>query len=115
MMAMTLRHGWKPVFFAAVLALHGGMASAAWPDKALRVILPYAAGGSGDIIFRSIQAGLEKGLGQSAVVDFRTGANGLIGVREAVTETVLVAEGVMDGVGEGEADGGVTHVLLAAS
>ena len=69
---------------AALLVGHWGSATAAWPEKPLRVILPYAAGGSGDIIFRSIQAGLEKGLGQSAVVDFRTGANGLIGVREAV-------------------------------
>ena len=69
---------------SALLAAHSGAAIAVWPEKPLRVILPYAAGGSGDIIFRSIQAGLEKGLGQSVVVDFRTGANGLIGVREAV-------------------------------
>ena len=41
-------------------------------------------GGSGDIIFRSIQPGMEKRLGQSIVIDFRTGAGGLIGVREVV-------------------------------
>ena len=38
-----------------------------------------------------------------------------VGVREAVTEMVLDGDGVLDGVGEGEADGGVMHVLDAAS
>lgn len=79
-----LRNLCRMGMLSATLALHLGSAFAAWPEKPLRVILPYAAGGSGDIIFRSIQGGLEKGLGQSVVVDFRTGANGLIGVREAV-------------------------------
>jgi tripartite-type tricarboxylate transporter receptor subunit TctC len=59
-------------------------AFAAYPEKPLRMVLPYAAGGSGDIIFRSIQPGMEKRLGQSIVIDFRTGAGGLIGVREVV-------------------------------
>ena len=69
------------VLLAAVSA---APAAAAYPDKPLRMVLPYAAGGSGDIIFRSIQPGLEKRLGQSVVIDFRTGAGGLIGVREVV-------------------------------
>ena len=47
-------------------------------------MLPYAPGGSGDVIFRTIQQGLEKRLGQSVVLDFRTGGAGLIGVREVV-------------------------------
>ena len=50
----------------------------------MRVVLPYAPGGSGDLIFRSIQPGLEKRLGQGLVLDFRTGGAGLIGVREVV-------------------------------
>lgn len=75
---------WRSGIVFLMLAVHWGTAPAAWPDKPLKVILPYAAGGSGDIIFRSIQAGVEKGIGQSVVVDFRTGANGLIGVREAI-------------------------------
>ena len=64
--------------------LHAGTATSAYPEKPLRVVVPYAPGGSGDIIFRAIQAGLEKRLGQSVVVEFRTGAGGLIGVREVV-------------------------------
>jgi tripartite-type tricarboxylate transporter receptor subunit TctC len=47
-------------------------------------VLPYAPGGSGDVIFRAIQQGMEKRLGQSVVLDFRTGGAGLIGVREVV-------------------------------
>jgi tripartite-type tricarboxylate transporter receptor subunit TctC len=47
-------------------------------------VLPYAPGGSGDVIFRTIQSGMEKRLGQSIVLDFRTGGAGLIGVREVV-------------------------------
>src|SRR5439155_1292465 len=47
-------------------------------------VLPYAPGGSGDLIFRTIQQGMEKRLGQSMVLDFRTGGAGLIGVREVV-------------------------------
>ena len=39
----------------------------------------------------------------------------VVGVREAVIETVEVGELVMDDVGVGEADGGVTHVLVIAS
>ena len=48
------------------------------------MVLPYAPGGSGDVIFRTIQSGMEKRLGQSVVLDFRTGGAGLIGVREVV-------------------------------
>jgi tripartite-type tricarboxylate transporter receptor subunit TctC len=47
-------------------------------------VLPYAPGGSGDVIFRTIQSGMEKRLGQGMVLDFRTGGAGLIGVREVV-------------------------------
>ena len=67
----------------AMLAVSSGFAQS-WPDKPVRVVLPYAAGGSGDIILRSIQPGLEKRLGQPLVVDFRTGAGGQIGVRDVV-------------------------------
>ena len=71
-------------FCAFVLSALAATAQGAYPEKPIRVVLPYAAGGSGDIILRSIQPGMEKRLGQSLVVDFRTGAGGNIGVREVV-------------------------------
>jgi tripartite-type tricarboxylate transporter receptor subunit TctC len=70
------------VLLAALLATP--LALAAYPEKPIRVVLPYAPGGSGDVIFRTIQSGMEKRLGQSIVLDFRTGGAGLIGVREVV-------------------------------
>jgi len=70
------------VLLAALLA--APLALAAYPEKPIRVVLPYAPGGSGDVIFRTIQSGMEKRLGQSIVLDFRTGGAGLIGVREVV-------------------------------
>ena len=77
------RFNWVGILLTTSV-LHAGSAASAYPDKPVKVILPYAAGGSGDIIFRSIQPGLEKRLGQSMVLDFRTGAGGQIGVREVV-------------------------------
>ena len=71
-------------FVALVASLMAHAAVAAYPEKPIRVVLPYAAGGAGDVILRSIQAGMEKRLGQSLVIDFRTGGGGLIGVREVV-------------------------------
>jgi len=70
------------VLLAALLA--APLTLAAYPEKPIRVVLPYAPGGSGDVIFRTIQSGMEKRLGQSIVLDFRTGGAGLIGVREVV-------------------------------
>ena len=70
------------ITLVAWLMAHAAMA--AYPEKPIRVVLPYAPGGAGDIILRSIQPGMEKRLGQSLVVDFRTGGGGLIGVREVV-------------------------------
>jgi tripartite-type tricarboxylate transporter receptor subunit TctC len=70
------------LILAAALAAQAALA--AYPEKPIRVVLPYAPGGSGDVIFRTIQSGMEKRLGQGVVLDFRTGGAGLIGVREAV-------------------------------
>ncbi|MSQ72628.1 MAG: tripartite tricarboxylate transporter substrate binding protein [Betaproteobacteria bacterium] len=68
----------------AIAAGLSGTACAAWPEKPIRVVMPYAAGGTGDLILRLLQSGLEKRLGQSLVIDYRTGAAGNIGVQEVV-------------------------------
>ena len=52
----------------------------AWPDKPIRMIVPYAAGGGTDVFARIIADGLAKSLGQSVVVDNRPGGNGGIGI-----------------------------------
>lgn len=49
-----------------------------YPDRAIRVIVPYSAGGVADTIARTIQPKLAEHLGQSVVVENRTGASGAI-------------------------------------
>jgi tripartite-type tricarboxylate transporter receptor subunit TctC len=68
----------------------------AFPNKPIRIIIPYAPGGTSDILARLMQPHLQAALGQSVVVENRTGANGVIGI-EAVAKsdpdgyTVLIA------------------------
>ena len=50
-----------------------------YPTKPVKVIVPYAAGGTGDILARLVAQELSKQTGQSFVVENRTGAGGLIG------------------------------------
>ncbi len=70
----------------AAFAMPGMLSTAAaqYPDKPVRVIMPYAAGGAGDVVLRAVQPGLEKRLGQPIVIDYRTGAGGIIGTREVL-------------------------------
>jgi tripartite-type tricarboxylate transporter receptor subunit TctC len=53
--------------------------AAAWPRKPVRVIVPFAAGGSTDIVARILCARLSEALGQQFVVDNRAGAGGSVG------------------------------------
>jgi tripartite-type tricarboxylate transporter receptor subunit TctC len=68
---------------AAGLALFGATAHAAYPDKPIRLIVPWAPGGSTDAIARAIAQRMSESLGQSVVVDNRSGASGQIGTDAA--------------------------------
>ncbi|HZP78384.1 MAG TPA: tripartite tricarboxylate transporter substrate binding protein [Pseudolabrys sp.] len=54
-------------------------ANAAWPDHPIRLIVPFAAGGSSDILARIIASKLNEALGQPIVVENKPGAAGNIG------------------------------------
>lgn len=56
-------------------------ARAAFPDRPVTVIVPYAAGGAGDTIMRLIAEAMEKKLGQPIVIDARGGGGGMIGAK----------------------------------
>ena len=68
-----------------VMALGGtAMHAQAYPDKPVRLIVPYPAGGSADLPARILAEGLQRKLGKPFIVDNRVGAAGAIGT-EAVT------------------------------
>jgi tripartite-type tricarboxylate transporter receptor subunit TctC len=68
---------------AAGLALFGATSHAAYPDKPIRLIVPWAPGGSTDAIARAIAQRMSESMGQSVVVDNRSGASGQIGTDAA--------------------------------
>ena len=55
-----------------------------WPDKPVKVIVPYAAGGATDAIARPWSEELSKAFGQQFVIENRGGASGMIGMEALV-------------------------------
>jgi tripartite-type tricarboxylate transporter receptor subunit TctC len=51
-----------------------------FPDRPIRFLVPFPAGGSTDAVARALQPALEKVLGQTVVVENRAGAGGMLGV-----------------------------------
>ena len=66
-------------FIALLFALASAAAQAqSYPDKPIRIIVGYAAGGGNDIIVRVMQPEMQKGLGQAVVVENKPGAQSII-------------------------------------
>lgn len=55
-----------------------------WPDKTVRILVPFPPGGGTDIQARVLAAVFQKSMGQNFIIDNRTGASGLIGTQIAV-------------------------------
>jgi len=89
-----------------VLAHLASPALAQWPDRPIKLIVPFAAGSSSDTIARIIGAKLGERLGQQIVVENRVGASTVIG-------TDAVAKAAPDGYTLGLANT-TTHAASAA-
>ncbi|MEO8523483.1 MAG: tripartite tricarboxylate transporter substrate binding protein [Caldimonas sp.] len=73
-----------PALAAFALALPLGAAAQGFPDKPIRLVIPYAAGGTTDIMARVLQEPLQKALGQPIIVDNKPGAGGALAAREVI-------------------------------
>lgn len=73
---------------AATLGLPAfSAAAAAWPDKPLRIIVPFPPGGTSDVIARLLTKPLGDALKTNVIVENKTGANGAIGAAAVATAT----------------------------
>jgi tripartite-type tricarboxylate transporter receptor subunit TctC len=75
---------------ALALPAAQALAQKSYPNKAIRMIVPFAPGGSNDIMGRLVAAKLTESMGQQVVVDNRPGASGIVG-------TDLAAKAAPDG------------------
>jgi tripartite-type tricarboxylate transporter receptor subunit TctC len=80
----TRRHllGLTGALGLAALWPHDARAQAAWPSKPVRFIVPFAPGGSSEIVARSVAAELSRTLGQNVFVENKPGAAGNIAMAE---------------------------------
>jgi len=95
---------------SAAFAQNSGSTAADYPNRPIRLIAPFATGGSTDVLARAIAPELSKRLGQQVIVENRTGAGGNIGID-------AVAKAAPDGYTIGMASPGpiVVNVTLLSS
>jgi tripartite-type tricarboxylate transporter receptor subunit TctC len=72
---------------AFLAAAHPAVHAQAWPNKPLRIVVPYPPGGSSDIIARAISQPLSEALKQPVIVENKAGANGNTGTDAVAKST----------------------------
>lgn len=77
--------GWSGAL--ALSSLSGLAQAQAWPNRPVRIVVPYPAGGSSDVIARLISQPLSEALGQPVIIDNKAGANGNIGADAVANAT----------------------------
>jgi tripartite-type tricarboxylate transporter receptor subunit TctC len=77
---MKMKRSWMWVAVFVPCLVHSAALAQSWPNKRVQVIVPFTAGSATDIMARTVTRHLSERLGQSFVVENRTGAGGTIGV-----------------------------------
>jgi tripartite-type tricarboxylate transporter receptor subunit TctC len=95
---------------AAGLPFQAASQSSAYPNRPIKIIVPWAAGGGGDVLVRAIAPALSLRLGQAIVIDNRPGAIGTIGSLAAARSA---ADGYTLVYGTADSHSIAPHILKA--
>ena len=85
-----MNHGFKILIGLLSMSMAGVTGAQTFPDKPVRVVIPYAPGGGTDNLIRTIAPTISASMGQQLVIENRPGGNSIIG-------TELVAKAPPDG------------------
>ena len=81
----------RALLLAASLGIAGpvraqGSAGTPWPSRPVSLIVPYVPGGPSDLLARALSIPLQAAIGQSIVVENRTGANGIVAAQHVMRQ-----------------------------
>jgi tripartite-type tricarboxylate transporter receptor subunit TctC len=97
--SLSRRHVTRLLAVGAASMAAPVLAQSAWPNRPIRIVVPYTPGGFTDQMARIVQVGLQSRLQQTVTIDNKPGANSIIGV---------------DAVAKAPADGSTFGVVIAA-
>jgi tripartite-type tricarboxylate transporter receptor subunit TctC len=73
------------LFALAACALLNGPASAGYPERIIKIVVPYAPGGGTDVVARTLAQEMAKDLGASIIIENKPGAGTIIGTQAVAT------------------------------